>query len=209
MATLKVYVGEDQLLPDNKGVGFFGDDGFGDPVEKGLYNGRTFVVGASGTAESFECNNNKWLSSNEVINGQIGSGILLDALPNYLTTVNLRFEHSVSVQVVDAKFYIYDGSTSGGEPNKNSAPTGLSVYCYETRHTDNIQTANGLNPIKIWQLTGGETYLNLVTSPGTSGYRTLGSFTTDTRHDWYVAISATPTLFGNKSFGMYSEIEFL
>ena len=209
MATLKVYVGEDHLLPDTQAVGFFGDDGFGDPVEKGTFNGRTFVCSASGTTEGLECNNNRWSSSSGVINGQRGSGILLDELPNYLATVNLRFEHATSVNVVDAKFYIYDGSTSGGEPSKNSAPTGLNVYCYETRHTDTTQTANGLNPIKIWQLTSGATYLDLVTSPGTSGLRPLGSFTTDTRHDWYIAVSASPTRFGNKYFVMYAEIVYV
>ena len=54
MTTLAVYAGEDTLVSASSGLGFFGDDGFGNAVAIGSYNGHTFVTNASGTIQGFE-----------------------------------------------------------------------------------------------------------------------------------------------------------
>lgn len=208
MADLNLYVGEDQIVPTGSGIGFFGDDGFAAPIAVDGYNGRTFVVNPSGTVAGFEANNNKWASSTGVINGQTGSGISLLSLPNTLSTLNIRFTHTSDVNTQNVLFYVYDGSLTGGVPNKNNDPSGLIAWCAEIRHTDEEQVANGLGD-STWQDTHGSTSLSLIDSPATSGLRPLGASSVDTRHDWYVTTSISPTQFGDKFFGILFETEFL
>lgn len=208
--SIELYAGEDQLVPEGFGLGFFGDGGFGFPVSIGEFQGRTFVTNASGTSENFEVNNNKKISNTEVVYGQEGSGITLTALPNILATANFRFEHptSDSVQTQNARLYIYDGSSTGGTPNKTTEQPGIEFWAAEIRHQDEIQVDNGLGD-SAWQEINGSVFLELIDSPGTSGIRPDGIFTTDSRHDWYIAMSVSPSEFGDKQFGMVFELEFL
>jgi len=206
--SISIYVGEDQLLPSNFGLGFYGNDGFNAPILIGAYNGRTFVTNQDGTVEDFECNNNKKISTTGVINGQTGSGISLISLPNNLATINIRFEYPTEIRTLSGKFYIFDGTLTDGIPNINNDPSGLTCYCAETRKQSVIQEADGLGDTD-WVDVHGSTFLELISSPGTSGLRPNGSLTLDTRHDWFIALSATPVLFGDKQFAMYFETEFL
>lgn len=206
--SISIYLGEDQLLPDGSGIGFYGDDGFGAPVIIGEYPGRTFVTNQIGTDPGFEGNNNKKISSSGLIYGQTGSGITLTSLPNTLASFNIRFEYPASVRTLSGKLYIFDGTTTSGTPNIDNDPSGLTCYCAEIRHNGDVQDDNGLGD-NLWADTHGSTYLELISSPGTSGLRPNGSLTQDTRHDWYVAISPTPDEFGDKQFAVYFETEFL
>jgi len=206
--SVDIYLGEDQVLPDGSGVGFYGDDGFGSPILIGEYNGRTFVTDTEGSDDGFECNNIKKISSSGLIYGQTGSGMTLTSLPNTLASINIRFEHTSSVRTLSSRLYVFDGTISGSTPLIDNDPSGLTCYCAEIRHNSEIQDDNGLGDT-LWFDTHGSTYLDLISSPGTSGLRPNGSLTLDTRHDWYVAISATPEEFGDKQFGMYFETEFL
>lgn len=206
--SVSIYVGEDQLLPGSSGLGFYGNDGFNAPILIGAYNGRTFVTNQDGTIEGFECNNNKKISTSGVINGQTGLGIQLISLPNNLATINIRFEYPTEVRTLTGKFYIFDGTLTSGVPNINNDPSGLTCYCAEIRHQSVIQNPDGLGDVD-WFNTHGSTFLELISSPGTSGLRPNGSLTINTRHDWYIALSATPFQFGDKMFGLYFETEFL
>jgi len=58
--------------------------------------------------------------------------------------------------------------------------------------------------------TGSSVILSLVNSPGISGGRPMGDYTTDTQHDWYTVISASPDSIGAKTlYGLYVELEYL
>jgi len=206
-ASTTLYLGEDQELPNDTAVGFFGDD-FGSSINIGDFNNRTFVTDSSGILLGFEANNNKRVSDSIVIHGQSGSGMNLLQLPNRLATINIRFENDIAVRTLTARLYIFDGSFTGGEPNFTIAPPGLTAYCAEIRHEEDEQTLTGLGD-PVWEEIGGPTFLPMVSSPGTSGLRPFGSFTEDTRHDWYAAISVTPTSLGDRLFGLYFETEFL
>jgi len=206
--SLSIYVGEDQLLPSTSGIGFFGEDGFGSPVLIGEYQGRTFVTNSSGTIEGFECNNNRFVSLSGVINGQDGSGITLTSLPNRLATINIRLETPNVVRTLNGRFYIFDGTFNGSNPNIDNDPSGLTCYCAEIRHTSDIQDDDGVGDTE-WFDTHGSTFLATISSPGSGGFRPDGSLTLDTRHDWYISITVTPIQFGNKEFGMYFEVEYL
>ncbi len=208
MADMNLYVGEDQIVPTGSGIGFYGDSSFGAAISVGSYNGRTFAVNPSGTVRGFEANNNKFINTSGVIYGQTGSGIALLRLPNTLATLNLRFSNLANVNTQSVKFYVYDGSSTGGIPNKNNDPSGLTSFCAEIRNNDDTQSLNGLGD-PSWIDIHGSVFLDLIDSPGTSGLRPNGGFTVDGRHDWYIAMSVTPNEFGNKFFGILIETEFL
>lgn len=212
MANLDIYLAENFQLPSSSGIGFFGEDGFGDSIDLNAFNSRTFVTNSSGTVEGFEADNCKLTTQGSwsgvggvsgVIIGQTGSGIHIRSLPNYLATINVRFTHTESVRTQNANLFVYDGVT------QTTAPTGIDVFCAEIIHTDEEQTQNGTGD-SIWQEIGGSgSELGLISSPGTSGLRPLGPATEDTRHDWYVAMSVRPTTPNNKTFGFGVSFEFI
>lgn len=213
MAEINVYIAEtDVKIDPGEALGFFGDDGFGDPINLGEYNGRTFITTPGGGTESEECDNCKLTVAGAwsgvggvsgVILGQMGSGILLRQVPNYLSTFNIRFTHLIDVITQNANLIIYDGDTLANRPS------GLRVFAAEIIHTSRIQTLTGAGD-EVWQEMDGTTeVLPLVDSPATSGFSPLGPGSTDTQHDWYVALSLVPTLPGDKNFAMRVELEYI
>jgi hypothetical protein len=202
MAEVKMYVAEtDVYISTDESLGFFGPAGFGDPLSLGEFNGRTFITNSSGSVSYTECDNCKKVSTSGVVIGQVGDGINLQNLPNYLATLNIRFTHPQAVLVQDARLIVSDGSSS--------APVGLSVYGAEIIHTSKLQTDVGTGDTE-WQLMdGSDNPLYLVSSPGESGFSPLGPATLDTRHDWYCAMSVAPTLPGDKQFVLEVSLEFI
>jgi hypothetical protein len=203
MATITLYAAEDMALTSNKAIGFFGNEGWNDPIEINDFNGRTFLVDADGSDPDFECDNCKRLATSTVILGQEGSGIPLRNMPNYLATLNIRFEHSVDVLVYNVKLYIH------AVGNKNIDPVGLTFYTAEIRHPETTQDDSGEGDINWNNTHGNSAPQGLISSPGTQGLRPLGDNSQDTRHDWYVAMSCTPILPNNKQFALTVELEYL
>lgn len=211
MATLEVYAGEDTLVPASSGLGFFGDNGFGDAVTIGSYNGHTFITNASGTVESFECNNNKYNGASGVIYGQESSGIALRQLPNELATISIRFTHGAAVYCQQAKLWIFDGSFAGAVANKEIPAENLTFYVAEIRHPSNLQTVTSTYSDASWSdmSASGSNYISLVNSPGLNGIRQGGFEQLSVQHDWYVAMTCSPTQLGDKLFGITCELEYL
>jgi len=204
MASVYMYIAEtDVRIDTGEALGFFGPDGFGDPLSLNEFNGRTFVTNTAGSVAKEECDNCRRSSSSGVIIGQTGTGISLINLPNYLATANIRFTHPQEVLVQNAKLIAFDGSVLA------NAPTGLNVYGAEIIHTSRLQTDSGTGDTTWTLMAGSGTSLPLVNSPGTSGISPLGPATTDTRHDWYVALSVSPTTPGDKTFGFKVDLEYI
>lgn len=211
MPTLELYTGEDTLVPTSSGLGFFGDQGFGAAVAISSYNGHTFVTNASGTVESFECNNNKFDGTSGVIHGQESSGIPLKNLPNELSTINIRFTHGSTVFVQQAKLYVFDGSFSGIVANKTIPASNLTFLAAEIRHQSRLQTLESPYSDEVWLdvSSSGSNFISVVDSPGLNGVRKGGFEELSTQHDWYIAMTCTPTQLGDKQFGMTFELEYL
>ena len=211
MATLELYAGEDTLVSTSSGLGFYGDDGFDEAIPIGTYNGRTFVTNSSGTVEGFECNNNKYFSASQVIHSQEGSGISLQNLPNELATINVRFTHGSSIYCQQAKLWIFDGSFTCDSANKDQPAENLTFYAAEIRHRSRLQTVESAYSDASWSnvSASGSNYIGLVNSPGLNGAREAGFEELSTQHDWYVALSCTPTQLGDRMFGMTYEVEYL
>lgn len=202
MAEVNMYIAEtDVKIDTGEALGFFGPDGFDDPLSLGEFNGRTFATTTSGVTPYEECDNCRRISSTGVIIGQTGTGIDLINLPNYLATINLRFTHPQAVLVQVPKLIVTDGD--GG------APVGINIYGAEIIHTSRLQSDVGAGD-SAWILMGGPSQqVDLLGSPGTSGLRPLGPATLSTRHDWYVALSVTPTTPGDKQFTFEVTLEFI
>ncbi len=211
MPTLELYAGEDTQVSASSGLGFFGDNGFNAPVVIGEYNGHTFVTNASGTVQGFECNNNKHDGASGVIHGQTSSGIALKNLPNELATINLRFTHASDIYCQQVKLYVFDGTFTDGVANKTVSVDNLTFYGAEIRHRSRLQTVESAYSDAGWSdiSASGSNYIALVDSPGLNGRRNGGFEELSVRHDWYIALTCTPTQLGDRQFGITAELEYL
>lgn len=188
------------------GLGFYGGS-FGSSVNVGEYQQTTFITNGNGTSQGQSVNNIKFLNSMSGIVGSATSGILLTQIPNYLATLNIRFTHSSSVQVQNAKLRIYDRSSI------NNAASGVTTKVAELIHLGETQVNNGSGDTTWHTPNGSSVIVDLAPSPGMSGiYAGNGSNSTasSTRHDWYVAMSASPDSVGSKTlYGLYVSCEYL
>ena len=216
MATIEFRANEGISAPINtssqgisgSGLGFFGSAGALSSVRLSEYQDRTFVCNAGGTATSVEIDNVKYThsASGAPSRGGVSStgNMPLQKIPNYQSTLNVRFTHDSPVKTQNAKLQIYDRvSTSNG-------PSG--VYC-QVASIIHPETSTGVvgSGSSAWvQASGSATTLSCHTSPGESGISISGSSTQEIQHDWYVAISASPISIGSKTeFGLYFSVEYL
>ena len=189
------------------GIGFFGSAGALSSVRLNEYQDRTFVTNAGGTSTSLEIDNVKYTHPNS---GLVSRGGVDDAshnllnIPNYKSTLNIRFDHDTSVKTQNAKVQIYDRSdTSNG-------PSGVICQVASIIHPESSSGITGSGS-SVWvQSSGSTNVLNCHTSPGESGIGISGLNTQDTQHDWYIALSSSPISIGSKTeFGLYFSVEYL
>ncbi len=206
MASVDFYAGENNNIANlsGSGIGFYGDGGFGYSIPVGSYNGRSFITDSTGTSQGPEVDNCKYLTSSTTILGQAGSGINLLAVPNYLATLNARFTHGSAVQLHNIKAYGYDRTS------KNNPPSGVQFYAAQIIHPTTTQVVNGSGSAAWVLMNGSGSYITCTSGPGTSGLSPNGTGTTDSRHDLYFAMTASPLSVGSKDkFGFYLECEYI
>lgn len=186
------------------GLGFYGPN-FGRSITVGSWNERTFITSSDGTTQGAEADNCKWVSSTGVSLGSIGSGILLTQVPNDQATLQISLNSDTSVQVPTATAYFYDRSSI------NNAPSGITFRAAEIIHPDITQANNGSGDTTWLTPAGSSVTVSLAPSPGSGGlYAGNGSNSTisSLRHDWFMAISASPNSVGSKTSGIYVSIEY-
>ena len=185
------------------GLGFYGSS-FGDSVEIGNYNDSVFVTSSDGTTEGPQATNVKYTHPNSgSING-LDSVNLLN-VPNYLATLNIRFTNDTPVRCQNPKFYVYD------RVNISNNPSGVLCKVAEIVNPALGQTGLLGSGSTSWQTVNGSgSIMNLTfESPGYSGIAPSGNSTVDTRMDYYLAISASPSSVGSKTFAGYFSVEYL
>jgi hypothetical protein len=189
------------------GLGFFGNGGAYSSVRINDYQDRTFVSNSNGTSVGAEIDNVKYIDSTGAIISRGGvedSSIWIKNIPNYKSTLNIRFTHGDSVRTQNGKVQIYDRS------NINNGPVGVICQACEIVHPEESQSVVGSGSASWVPCSGSSPYLSLTDSPGLSGIRESGSNTYSTTHDWYVCLSASPTGIGSHtSFGLYFSVEYL
>ena len=218
------------------GLGFFGGS-FGISVPVGEYQDATFVVNSNGTASGVKASNTKFVkdyappgSGVEWNSSEVGNS----GLPNYAAPLNIRFEHDEGIRVQNCKLRIFDRNDIANHAS------GVTTQVYEVRHPHAVagDDANkgSLSHRGIatheWQtyLPGTSmTDMTLTAGPGPSGLNTdtaedlpnvdgiytnwisqSGDACRATRHDWYIALSASPDEIGSKTdYGLYFTLEYL
>jgi len=213
------------------GLGFYGSN-FGISVPVGAKQSTTFVTNANGVNQGAQLNNTQTVA----ISGNAGNlgtmsingaspPIDNDKLPNYLCPLNVRFTNDTAVRVQNCKLRIFDRN------NINNQASGVTTYVYESRHPAISQVVSNLShrgrvsnswvefgpviPVAdmIFTSSPGMSGLNTNTSDTNVnlGYTTQdGSLHSNTRHDWYVAISSEPESIGSKTnYGLYFSVEYL
>lgn len=190
---------------NGSGLGFFGS-AFGTSVAVNAWQQTTWITNGNGTSASVQADNIQWRHPNSgSING--AAEVVLTKIPNYLATLNIRFTHGSAIQAQNVKFRVYDRS------NINNPASGVTTKVAELIHPDTVQNDNGSGDTSWLTPAGSAVVVNLAPSPGMSGlYAGDGSNSTrtDTRHDWYLAISASPDSIGSKTlYAGYIELEYL
>ena len=216
------------------GLGFYGG-GFGISVPVGQYNDTTFVTSSNGTSSGIKGQNTKYASISGLShNGSVA--INNSGTPNHYAPLNVRFSHSAAVRVQNCKMRIFDrndiskqasGVTTKVYETRHPHPTegdnqvaklgaldhrGITNHAwYEFDPTESMTdmaiTASpglsGLNTVAGETLASGDgTYLNWVTNEGAAHE--------STRHDWYIALTASPDSIGSKTdYGLYFTCEYL
>jgi hypothetical protein len=210
-ALISFYAGQSPIQNMNgSGLGFYGPSAFGASVDVGAQQDHTYITDAAGAVQGPEAWNNIFLSTNSGIIGQNSGGTRLNllAIPNYQSTINVRFTYDSAVQVQNAQAFIYD------RVNPQHSATGVTTKVAQVIHPDTTQTQNGSGDASWHTFTGSTTgqYMNLAPSPGISGlYAGNGSNSVrpDAQHDWYLAMSCSPDSIGSKTFGLYITLEYL
>lgn len=205
MALIQFYAGEGDTIYDlsASGLGFYGDAGFAASVQVGAWQGRTYITNADGSAQGPEADNVKYLNPGSGILGQVGSGLLLRTIPNHQSTLNVRFTHDTPVRVQNGEIRIFDRNLPATRP-----ASGVTTKTAEIIHPGRTQVNNGSGDT-TWRTPGGTGVVQPLTpSPGMSGLFPNGPAVL--RHDWYMAISASPDTIGSKTqYGLYAQLEYL
>lgn len=209
MAAIAFYVetgGDWNINLSGSGLGFYGGTGFGASVPVGDWQGTTYVTDGNGVIQGPQANNVKFVHDNS---GQLDGTVILalQSIPNYQSTLNIRFTHSEAVKVQNVVLRIYDRN------NINADASGVTTKVAEIIHPNVTQGAGGSGDAAWIQANGSGVTVPLAQSPGMSGeYAGDGSASVrvDVRHDWFVSLSASPNSIGSKTnYGLYISLEYL
>ena len=187
------------------GLGFYGS-GFGTSVPVGSYQDTTYATDSTGVTQGPQGNNVKWRHANS---GEVAGSTVLDLqkIPNYQATLNIRFTHASAVEVQNVEARIYDRSSI------NAGAVGVTTKMAELIHISDSQANTGSGDSAWITPVGSSVTVTLAQCPGTSGWWAAAGATStysDDRHDWYVAISASPDSIGSKTeYGLYVSLEYL
>tara|TARA_Y100000034_G_scaffold118955_1_gene160231 strand:+ start:396 stop:1013 length:618 start_codon:yes stop_codon:yes gene_type:complete len=205
MATID-FRSNDGFSIGSSGLGFFGAAGFGASVKIGEYQDRTYITNSNGTAQGAEVDNVKFSHSGSGIIGPGASGVSIDLynIPNYQSTLNIRFTHGSVIQTQNAVVQIYD------RVNTANFPSGVTCKVAEIIHPELVQSVSGSGDTSWITPSGATTTVPLIASPGLSGVRPNGASTSGLQHDWYLAVASSPDSIGSKDkFGLYFSVEYV
>ena len=203
MATISFYAGDASLENIlSSGIGFYGSSGFGSSVAVGSYQDETYITDSNGATNGGKAKNIKYYNTTSGYANSV-SPRHLRTIANGLATLNVRFTHTTGVKTQNVKLRIYDRSSIA------NPASGVTTKVAELIHPDNNENLVGSGS-NTWETPAGTGFMSLTASPGTSGLRPSGSNTIDARHDWYLALSASPDSIGSKTqYALWVELEYL
>ena len=187
---------------NGSGLGFFGST-FGASVNVASYQDSTWITDSNGLFQGPQVNNIKYVHpASGSINALTAKNVL--DIPNNLASLKVSFSHSSAVTTQNARFRCYDRN------NINNNPSGIVCMAYEVIHPSTTQTGSLGSGLSSWtNIYGSGSILSLVDSPGVSGLRPNGASTSSTQHDWFLALSQSPSSTGSKTTAGYFSVEYL
>jgi hypothetical protein len=199
-----IYDGSDfSLNLAGSGLGFYGEGGFSTSCEVGSYQGCNFVTDSAGLALGAEVNNVKYLHP---ASGLVNTSTLnLLQIPNFQSTLNIRFTHDTEVNTSNAVMYLYDRSSI------NNDPSGVTCKVCEIIHPSVAQDLTGSGDHTWYTPHGSSVTVPFSDSPGISGLFSAsgtGSTALSTQHDFYTCLSVSPDSVGSKQFALYFGLEY-
>lgn len=189
-------------------LGFFGDRGSPSTIAIGEWNGTTYMVDPDdGDSAEVQTYNLKYANASQVYIDGLDTPIALSKVPNYQSTLNVRFKNDASVRILIARCRFYNRDKTVDDP-----PEGVDIKVFELAHLGVRQVVPAFNKgDKTWrQATSGE-WLRFSRSPGPSGIYggTTGTYPAK-RHDWFMGISVSPRDIGGRSkLGLQFSVEYL
>lgn len=214
MPTTTFYISEPStytaITTSGSGLGFYGAN-FGTSVAIGNFQDTTFITNSVGTASGQGVSNTKpdGADFTKFYHAAFGaSSVPLTRMQNKHAPINIRVTESSNILLTNNKIYIYDRNAI------TNNPTGVSCYLAEVirLNTEAFSGSTGKGDT-TWQLCSGSgAVLALTASPGSGGIASwadpVNGGTGDVRHDWYIAIGASPTSIGSKLFALYYSGEY-
>lgn len=192
------------------GLGLYGSTGFGASVGVGSFQSTTYVTDSNGTIQGLPIHNIQWISNiSGVHSDNTAINYPISGIPNSKATLNVRFTNDTAVKCQNVKARFFDRTLI------DNAPSGVQAYLAELVQPEilnpNFTTSGPFGSGTSWQLIYGSSAIMTIKnqSPGPSGKVTMNPNFSDTRHDWYFALSASQTSIGSKYFALYFSLEYL
>jgi len=181
-----------EILPAASGgfntVGFYGP-GFGLSVKVGEYNETTYRTTEDGQTNGTALPNLRYANTSGAYVGPSIIAAELVSVLNNESTIRVRLTTDSAVQTQNAEFRTFDKTSI------DSAPSGVDVFSAEIINP----SGTGTGDVNWTQIQGSGTVLGLDDQT-----------TASTEHNFYIALSATPTSIGEKTnFAFYFQAEFL
>jgi len=172
-------------------LGFFGAS-FGFSVRVGEYQTTTFRTNANGTSNGSQLPNVRYANTSGAF---VGAALVAEELleiEDNLATLNIRLNTDTAIKTQNTRFRAFD------RLNINSNPSGVTIYAAELRKDNALVRGSGN---QFWkQVYGSGSVLSLEDQTTAN----------TTRHDFFVALTASPASIGEKTaIGYYWETEFL
>lgn len=204
------FLADGFTISGGSGLSFF-SSAFGNSVKVGEFQGVTYLSDPNGTIQGPQTNNIKYFNQGSGILGSasLATGVLF--FPNFMATLNIRFNNDTPVKTQNSIIYVTDRSS-----NINNPASGVITQVYEIIHPNVIQNNTGSGTTSWTTMSGipgAPNSLSLGSCPGISGQYNLGGNTStrpDTQHDLFLAISASPQNVGSKAnYSLYYSTEYL
>lgn len=191
----------------SSGVGFYGST-FGSSVQVASYQDSTFITNSNGTVNGGQINNNKYLGNTSGVSVNGGAAQQLSGVPVASATMNIRFTFDSPVMTQNGQVRIFDRSSI--DSNASGVTSEVSQFVNSGSGVNQTTGAAQASHNGWLALNGSGLTMTLLSSPGSGGLSPSGTGTTDSRHDWFVGISASPDSIGSKTlFGLYCSLEYL
>jgi hypothetical protein len=167
--TFTLQGSSDTVIGATDRLQFAGASGFDSKVTVGAYNDSTHVKSSADANDS----NGNTPENNKYVSGTTadwGDGVEnLNLITEAECALKINFSDAASVEITDAIFYAYDGSTT------TAVPTGVTFQAAEQ---------------------GDAAWTN---AEGSAAAVTLADQAAATSHDYFIAVSASPESVGLKS----------